>query len=228
MTSWDQKWKSHKTSKAEAWIASQRDKVLGDCLDRLPGNKKVLEIGCGSAINLKKIKNSRTDADCYALDRSPVAIELAKKEFPNACVADCENTPFKDKEFDLIYSSGVMEHLGEEAAFLAEMRRILKDDGLLVTFVPARYSLWRFYQLLLFWFAGNDFEKSYTYGGLTSVFSANGFEKEEFIGLDPFSVQGAVMKVFDISFDPPVKSTPFKSSYTEICLVARKNNAWTR
>ncbi|MDD5208703.1 MAG: glycosyltransferase family 39 protein [Elusimicrobiales bacterium] len=220
---WDQKWEGHKTSKAEAWIASQRDKVLAGCLDRIKSEKKkVLEIGCGSAINLKKIKNSRTDAECYALDRSPVAIELAKKEFPNAFVADCEKTPFEDKKFDLIYSSGVVEHLGDESAFAAEMRRILKDDGLLVTFVPARYSLWRFYQLLLFWFAGNDFEKSYTYGGLAGVFTANGFEEAGFIGLDPFSVQGAIMKIFDVSFDPPVKSTPFKSAYTEICLVARK------
>lgn len=219
---WDRKWETHKTSRAEAWIASQRDKVLDDCLNRLGGRKKVLEIGCGSAINLKRIKRDRTDAECYPLDRSPVAIELAKKEFPDACVAECEKTPFEDKKFDLIYSSGVLEHLASEAAFLKEMRRILKDDGLLVTFVPARYSLWRLYQLLLFWFMGNDYEKSYTYPGLASVLAANGFEEAGFTGLDPFSVQGAVMKIFDVSFDPPVKSTPFKSAYTEICLVARK------
>ncbi|MBI4351434.1 MAG: glycosyltransferase family 39 protein [Elusimicrobia bacterium] len=223
---WDRKWETHKTSKAEAWIASQRDKVLNGCLDKLKGDrKKVLEVGCGSAINLKRIKRGRADVECYALDRSPVAIELAKKEFPLAFVGDCEKTPFEDKKFDLIYSSGVMEHLGGEAAFLEEMRRILKDDGLLVTFVPARYSLWRFYQLLLYWFAGNDYEKSYTYGGLSSLFPANGFKEADFIGLDPFSVQGAIMKIFDVSFDPPVKSTPFKSAYTEICLVAGKKAA---
>jgi SAM-dependent methyltransferase len=220
---WDRKWENHKTSKAEAWIASQRDRVLTGCLDRLKGDKKtILEVGCGSAINLKKISKARADVECCALDRSPVAIELAKKDFPLSYVADCEKTPFEDKKFDLIYSSGVMEHLGDEAAFLAEMRRILKDDGLLVTFVPARYSLWRVYQLLLFWFMGNEFEKSYTYPGLASLFSAHGFEEREFVGLDPFSVQGAIMKIFNVSFDPPVKMTPFKSAYTEICMVSGK------
>lgn len=227
MNSWDRKWENHKTSKAEAWIASQRDRVLNSCLDRLEaGRKKVLEIGCGSAINLKKIKKTRTDVECFALDRSPVAIELAKQEFPLAFVADCERTPFKDEEFDLIYSSGVMEHLGDETVFLAEMRRILKNDGMLVTFVPARYSLWRFYQLLLFWFAGNEFEKSYTYPGLASLFSAHGYEVTGFTGLDPFSVQGAIMKIFNISFDPPLKATPFKSAYTEICIMTKKKPGW--
>jgi len=223
MNNWDQKWESHKTSKAEAWISSQRGRVLNGCLDRLKdGKKKILEIGCGSALNLKKLNKARTDVECYALDRSPVAIALAKKEFPLAFVADCDATPFEDKKFDLIYSAGVMEHLGDETAFLAEMRRILKDDGLLVTFVPARYSLWRFYQLLLFWFMGNEYEKSYTYSGLASLFSAHRFVETEFFGLDPFSVQGAIMKIFNFTFNAPIKTAPFKSAYTEICMVAKK------
>ncbi|MDD2804843.1 MAG: glycosyltransferase family 39 protein [Elusimicrobiales bacterium] len=219
---WDRKWEVHKTSKAEAWIASRRDGILDACLDKLPGTKKVLEVGCGSGINLKRLKAARADAECWALDNSPVAVERLKKDFPLAVAGDCLKTPFADGQFDLVYSAGVLEHLGDEAVFFAEMRRILKDGGLLVTFVPARYSLWRVYQLLLHWFAGNDYEKSYTYGGLAALSAAGGFEEEGFYGLDPFSVQGAVMKIFNVSFDPPVKSTPFKSAYTEICLAGKK------
>lgn len=220
---WDRKWETHKTSKAEAWIASRRDRILDRCLDSLPGRKKaVLEVGCGSAINLRRIKNSRADADCWALDSSPVAVERAKKDFPNAAVGDCAKTPFPDGSFDLVYSAGVLEHLPDEAAFFAEMRRILRDGGLLVTFVPARYSLWRVYQLLLHWFAGNDYERAYTYGRLAALTRSGGLAEAGYFGLDPFSVQGAVMKVFNVSFEPPVESTPFRSAYTEICMVARK------
>jgi hypothetical protein len=30
------------------------------------------------------------------------------------------------------------------------------------------------------------------------------------------------MKVFNVSFDPPVKKTPFPSAYTEVCIITRK------
>lgn len=223
MSSWDHFWEDHKTSKAEAWIASERARILDGCLDRLKaGRKNVLEVGCGSANNLRRIQKTRPDAECYALDNSPVAIEKARGEISRAVVGDCVKTPYEDKKFDLVYSAGVMEHLGDEAPFIREMSRILADDGLLVTFVPARYSLWRLYQLLLWRFLGHEYEKSYTRGELVPLFGRNGFETEEFVGLDPFSVQGALMKVFNVSFDPPVKKTPFPSAYTEVCIITRK------
>ncbi len=224
MSVWDDFWKDHKVSKAEAWISSQRDLVLERSLDRLgPGPKKVLEVGCGTANNLRHIKNGRPDAECWALDNSPVAVEKARRDFPNAVVGDCAATPFADGQFDLVFSAGVLEHLPDEAAFAREMRRILRGGGLLVTFVPARYSLWRLYQLFLWRFRGHEYERSYTRGELERLFSGAGFEEVEYLGLDPFSLQGAVMKALNISFDPPVKRTPFESAYTEICLVAGKN-----
>lgn len=223
MYDWDAFWKKHKVSVAESWLISERDAILNRWLDRLPaGRKKVLEVGCGNASNLRLLAARRADADCWALDSSPEAIARVKGEIPNAVLGDCLRTPFKDGEFDLIYSGGLMEHFPDENPFVAEMRRILRPGGLVVTFVPGRYTLWQLHQVVFFTLLGGGYERSYTYGLLKGAFERNGFSTEEFVGLDPFSVQGALMKALGRRFDPPFKRGPFKTAHTELCLVSRK------
>ena len=84
-------------------------------------NKKVIEVGCGFGSNLRLIHSTRNDVDCYALDKSSEAVKSIKKIIPNTVVADCKKTDFPDKKFDLIYSSGLMEHFKDEIPFLKEM-----------------------------------------------------------------------------------------------------------
>jgi SAM-dependent methyltransferase len=223
MYDWNKFWTIHKVTKAEAWLISERQAILERCLDALkPGKKAVLEVGCGAASNLRLLKSRRSDAECYALDSSTEAIARVKDEIPNAVLGDCLKAPFEDGKFDLIYSAGLMEHFEDEGLFVREMRRILKDDGRIVTFVPGRYTLWQLHQLFFFTFLSGGYERSYTYGALKAAFENNGFETESTCGLDPFSLQGAVMRVFNISFKPFFTKSPVRSAYTELCLVAKK------
>ena len=223
MFNWNDFWKGHKISLAETWLMLERDKILNKCLDSMPDRpKNVLEVGCGFANNLKLLQKNRKDVACYGLDNSPEALKQVKPHIENAILGNCENSPFEAGKFDLIYSAGLMEHFKDETAFLKEMRRILKDDGLMVTCVPARYTLWRLHQLLFFCLLGHGYEKSYTHRKLISLFEKTGYDVTDYIGLDPFSIQGALMKVLNISFDPPIKNIPFKSAYTEVCVMTRK------
>ncbi|OQX56257.1 MAG: hypothetical protein B5M53_02380 [Candidatus Cloacimonas sp. 4484_209] len=224
MVTWDDYWKNYSPSKAEKFLISERDKVLNKYLDKLPaGAKNVLEVGCGFGSNIRLIKGKREDVNCFALDYSPEAINAVRNEIPDAIVADCRSMGFSDKSFDLVYSAGLIEHFVDETPVLSEMRRILKDDGYIVTFVPARYSLWEFYQLLHFGFWQHGYEKSYTYNGLKELFLLNRFRVVEIGGIDPFSIQGMLMKVFNISFEPLIKKSPQKSGYTELFIVTKKN-----
>lgn len=226
MYDWDKFWKTHKVSAAEAWLISERDAILNRCLDALrPGPKKVLEVGCGGASNLRLLAKNRPDAQCWALDASPEAVARVKDEVPNAVLGDCLRTPFSDGEFDLIYSGGLMEHFPDENPFVIEMRRILRPDGRIITFVPGRYTLWQLHQILFFTLLGGGYERSYTYSALRAAFERNGFETEEFIGLDPFSLQGAVMRLLGRRFKPLFRSGPVKSAYTELCVISRKKAA---
>ncbi|MGQ9722815.1 MAG: class I SAM-dependent methyltransferase, partial [Candidatus Jordarchaeum sp.] len=167
------------------------------------------------------IANNREDVECYALDNSSVAIELIREEIPNAFLSDCRSTPFTENEFDFIFSAGLMEHLDDEKSFLKEVKRILKDDGYLLTFVPARFSLWKLYQLLHFGSWKHGYEKSYTYNDLKSVFVNNGYNVIKIIGIDPFSINGLIIKLFNISFSPIFKRSFLKSGYLELCAVAK-------
>lgn len=224
VTVWDDFWKSYSTSKAEKWLILERDKIINFYLDSLGQSKKeVIEIGCGYGSNIRLIKNNRNDVECYALDNSSVAIELVREEVPNAFLSDCRKTPFADNKFDLIFSAGLMEHFRDEKPFLKEMKRILKENGYIITFVPARFSLWKFYELLHFWFWSwqYGYEKSYTYCGLKSLFANNGFSIVEMLGTDPFSINGFIMKLFNITYSPVFKRSFLKSGYTELCLVAK-------
>ena len=58
---------------------------------------------------------------------------------------DGYRTPFRDEEFDRIVVVDFLEHIPDDAAFVAELDRILKSDGVLIINVPHLKSsiLWR-------------------------------------------------------------------------------------
>ena len=222
MIEWDDYWERYSISKAEKWMVLERDKIIHSCIDRLGScRKEIVEIGCGYGSNIRLIKRNRSDAECYALDNSSTAIKLIREDIPNAFLSDCRDTPFADNKFNLIFSAGLMEHFRDEKPFLAEMKRILKDDGYLITFVPARFSLWQLYRLSHFGFWQHGYEKSYTYYKLKSLFVCNEFRVIEVLGIDPYSINGFIMKLFNIAFSPIISRSFPKSGYTELCVIAQ-------
>jgi SAM-dependent methyltransferase len=87
-------------------------------LTRLQPGARVLDVGCG-AIGLRALEPG---LDITGVDLQPVP------SYPGPFVqADAtEGLPFADDEFDLVYSSSVIEHVprGRRAAFASEVRRI--------------------------------------------------------------------------------------------------------
>src|SRR3990170_4956617 len=82
--------------------------------------KKILELGCGEGSLTYEIKVI-TDAQVYGLDISSSSIKLAKKKGIIARKADLNNgIPFKDNEFDLVFSNQVIEHIYNTDIFLKE------------------------------------------------------------------------------------------------------------
>ena len=226
MIEWDKYWQDYSMSKAEKWLMQKRHIILNRDIDLVDvSEKRVIEMGCGYGSNIRLLNRMRKDIIPYAVDLSPVAIEKVKKEINNAYVSDVMKTPFDDDYFDVIYSAGLMEHFPDEAPFIKEMKRILKPSGIMITFVPARYSLWQVYQMLHFGKWQHGYEKAYTYSALKNVLEREGFEHLYISGIDPFSVPGFIMKIFNISFEPLIEHTPVRSGYTEIYTISRKMTA---
>ena len=115
-----------------------------------------------------------------------------------------------------------MEHFKDETPFIKEMKRITSKQGYLVTFVPAKYSLWQLYQFLHFGNWQHGYEKAYKRNELENLFYSNEFKVTEFCGIDPFSINGLIMKLLNVSFDPVQKKSFLDSGYTELCIVAQK------
>ena len=223
MIEWNQYWKRYSLSKAERWLVLQRDKIINAYLDKIVSSEKqIIEIGCGYGSNIRLLKEKRGDVRCYALDNSPVAVNLVRREISDGIVADCRNIPFPQDSFDLVFSAGLMEHFQDETPFLKETKRILKKDGYLITFVPARFSLWKLYQLIHFGLWQHGYEKSYTYRNLNTLFINNGFLPVETTGIDPFSINGVVMKLLDITIPAIMEKSFLRSGYTEICIVCKR------
>ena len=85
MIGWDDYWEKYSISKAEKWLILERDRIINSYLDRINSSKKeVMEVGCGYGSNIRLIKERRDDVECYALDNSGVAVELIKREIPDA------------------------------------------------------------------------------------------------------------------------------------------------
>lgn len=87
--------------------------------------KKVLDIGCGVGYLVEKLREAGVDA--YGTDFSPALIEYWKGD-PHFQVADAKVQPFKDREFDLVVSTDVLEHISEDdiPLVLEEMKRVGK------------------------------------------------------------------------------------------------------
>ncbi len=102
---------------------------------------KVLEIGSGSGIILKKIGETDFAKELTAIDISESSIEQIKKKEINKLVDvstfDGYNTKYNDKEFDLVILSHVLEHAEHPRMLLREIKRISKH---LVIEVPRDYK----------------------------------------------------------------------------------------
>ncbi|MFG2227546.1 class I SAM-dependent methyltransferase [Streptomyces sp. NPDC048644] len=90
---------------------------------------RVLDVGCGpgtvSAAALRR------GAEVTAVDASPEMAALAARTHPGLAVrtALLDELPFADGEFTALVGNFVINHLGDPAAGLAEIRRVLAPGG---------------------------------------------------------------------------------------------------
>ena len=103
--------------------------------------KKILDIACGSGYGAKILADFGAE-EVTAVDIDKDVIQKAKKNFPKEnikyTVGDCLDTGFENKKFDIIVSFETIEHLKNQDKYLEEMKRIVKDDGLVVISTPNR------------------------------------------------------------------------------------------
>lgn len=92
---------------------------------------RVLEVGCGWGEFAARIAEE-LGAEVVAIDQSPRMVELAREHGVDARVADVQELPFGDGEFDVAVANWMLYHVPELDRGLAELARVLRPGGRLV------------------------------------------------------------------------------------------------
>jgi ubiquinone/menaquinone biosynthesis C-methylase UbiE len=103
---------------------------------RFAQGRRVLDLGCGTGYGTADL--ARVASAAVGVDLAPDAIGYALSHFPAARFLECSASavPFPPASFDLVTAFEVIEHLRDWRALLAEARRVLVPNGLLIVSTP--------------------------------------------------------------------------------------------
>jgi len=139
-------------------------------LKRIEKNKrqgKILDIGCANGFFLDEARRKKWDT--CGVEVSKWAVKYAREKLNlNITKGALRNTEFPDNSFDVIVMLNVLEHLPDPKFTLIEIRRILKNDGILyisthdissVMSKKLRAKWWGINRFYLYYFSKKTLEK---------------------------------------------------------------------
>jgi len=146
---------------------------------------RLLDFGCGDGQFLHMV--SKYCQASYGIDISEVAIEKARKNYPDIqfeLLNDKGKTNFQDNFFDTICIVDVLEHILDIESFLEEIYRILKPKGNLLI---ATNELTRIKMILIairsldsYFYPTSPHIRYFTKRNLSDILRRKGFEPTEY------------------------------------------------
>jgi 2-polyprenyl-3-methyl-5-hydroxy-6-metoxy-1,4-benzoquinol methylase len=111
-------------------------------------DKTVFEYGCGNGYGSFYL--SGMSQNVVAVDINKTVIHECKKQYQNnnlffQLVEPEKNTGFDESSFDVVVSFQVIEHIYDVPGYLNELKRVMKENGVLIITTPNRkYRLYPF------------------------------------------------------------------------------------
>ncbi|MFL5922123.1 MAG: class I SAM-dependent methyltransferase [Gaiellaceae bacterium] len=109
--------------------------------------RRVLEVGCGMGNFAERVARE-TAAQVVATDLSPRMVELASERGLDARVADAQQLPFADAEFDCAAANAMLYHVEDLDLALSELARVLTPGGRLVAVTIGAQHMGELWQLV--------------------------------------------------------------------------------
>lgn len=164
----------------------------GDDKARYPlAGKTALDVGCGAGLLCEPL--ARMGAAVTGVDAAPENIEAAKAHAAQSALAiDYRSGELAAQglgKFAVITSMEVIEHVTDPAAFIAELARHLKPDGLLLLSTPNRTAASRLFLVEAAERLGqvprgtHDWDQFLTPEELTALLAEAGLEVVEMTGI---------------------------------------------
>jgi 2-polyprenyl-6-hydroxyphenyl methylase/3-demethylubiquinone-9 3-methyltransferase len=160
-------------------------------MERTARGERVLDVGCGEG---------RFSAELLRAGRWPVAVDVAEEPLRRARARWPELElrlvpidgawPLEDSSFDAVWAGEVIEHVADTAAWLSEVRRVLRSGGTLLLSTPAHELLTRLMLALSSRAFAHHFDprsdhlRFYTAGTLRGLLADFGFHDIEVHGAE--------------------------------------------
>ena len=108
-------------------------------------DKVVLDAGSGSGYGSAILSRNGHAQHVFGIDLSDEAIQYARKEYGSEAVTFQKDKLEKmktvsDQSIDVLVNFEVIEHLKEQDAFLEQVKRVLKKDGLCIISTPNKLT----------------------------------------------------------------------------------------
>jgi 2-polyprenyl-3-methyl-5-hydroxy-6-metoxy-1,4-benzoquinol methylase len=103
---------------------------------------RVLDVGCGEARFTLELL--RAGASALGIDVAEEPLRRARSRNPELELRRIDGEgawPLEDSSFDVVWAGEVIEHVVDTAAWLSELRRVLRSGGSLVLSTPAHERL---------------------------------------------------------------------------------------
>lgn len=107
--------------------------------------RNILDVGCASGLMISEIAKDLPEASFTGVDVYKKAINFARKRYQNIdfLVSRAEKLPFYKKKFDLVISYETIEHVENPERMLFEIKRILRNGGVLILSMDSGSILFR-------------------------------------------------------------------------------------
>ncbi len=149
------------------WWYRERRHLLAKAISGLtPG--RALDIGAAGGGNTRVLRQHGWDA--IALEYGADGAEVAHGRGLATLRGDATRLPLADASLDLVVAFDLLEHLEDDDAAVAEVRRVLKPTGTYLVAVPADPRLWSDHDEAV------DHVRRYTRQGLLDLLDRGGFE----------------------------------------------------
>lgn len=154
----------------------------------------ILEIGCGTGLDLNIFYNCHPSSLCFGSDLSKAGVSIAVKVATalgnpiRFFISDTRQLPLKNESLDLVFSQGLLEHFTDPLSITAEQSKALRGGGILIINVPQRYSGYSLHKKRLIrkgkWELG--WEREFSYADLQELGKLLGLEEQTVFGYQYF------------------------------------------
>jgi ubiquinone/menaquinone biosynthesis C-methylase UbiE len=159
----------------------QKTKNLTIKLLDLKGSESILDVGCGEAFLINRIKLKHPKTKVVGIDIMKECLVNSVKRFkdPSLVLGEANKLPFADSIFDRVTCTAVLEYLPNPLLTIQEIYRVTKYGGIVVFDVPGTFHLQNYLEdfLVRKIFRSIPFHKNYMFNRIERWIKYAGFKK---------------------------------------------------